>query len=186
MRALARLLAAAALLALLPGCATRPPEGALRLPPEAAADRAAQTRRYDGIAEKELLAAGASVLQDLGFTIDDSETRLGIVVGSKERSAVDKREVTAAYLWSLLSILAASPTEPVYAQRQVLHVALVASPAPPNSAGANTVFVRVTFQRRIFNNEDRLVKLEAVTGPELYQQFFERLSQGVFLEGQSP
>jgi len=30
------------------------------------------------------------------------------------------------------------------------------------------------------------VKLEAVTGPELYQQFFERLSQGVFLEGQSP
>ena len=46
-----------------------------------------------------------SVLQDLGFAIDESETRLGIVVASKERSAVDEKEVAAAYLVTVLSIL---------------------------------------------------------------------------------
>ena len=38
------------------------------------------------------------MLQDLGFAIDQSETRLGIVVASKERSAVNELEVTAEYL----------------------------------------------------------------------------------------
>ena len=128
-------MAAAAPLALLAACATGIPEGALRLPPEAAADREAQTRRYEGITERELLATGAGVLQDLGFAIDESETRLGIVVASKERSAIDEKEVTAAYLLTLLSILVLTPTEPNYAKRQVLRVALVTRPVPGDAAG---------------------------------------------------
>jgi hypothetical protein len=181
-----RRLAAAAFLAQLAACATGIPEGALRLPPEAAADREAQTRRYEGITERTLLAAGASVLQDLGFAIDASETRLGIVVASKERSAIDEREITAAYLVTLLSILALSPTEPTYANRQLLRVALVTRPVPGGTAGAGATLVRVTFQRSVFDNTDRLMRLEPVTGPELYQQFFDRLSQGVFLKVHSP
>lgn len=181
-----RLLAAAPLLALLAACATSIPEGALRLPPEAAADREAQTRRYEGITESALLAAGASVLQDLGFAIDASETRLGVVVASKERTAIDEGKVAAAYLITLLSILAQSPTEPSYANRQVLRVALVTRPVPGEAAGAGATLVRVTFQRSVFDNADRLVRHEPVTGPELHQQFFDRLSQGVFLEVESP
>lgn len=181
-----RRLAAAAPLALLAACATGIPEGALRLPPEAAADRDAQTRRYEGITERALLATGASVLQDLGFAIDASETGLGIVVASKERSAIDEQEVTAAYLLTLLSILALTPTEPTYANRQVLRVALVTRTVAADAAGADATLVRVTFQRSVFDNGDRLRRLEAVTGPELYQQFFDRLSQGVFLEVESP
>jgi hypothetical protein len=181
-----RHLAAAALLALLAACATGIPEGALRLPAEAAADREAQTRRYEGIGESALLAAGASVLQDLGFSIDASETRLGIVVASKERSAIVEREVTAAYLVTLLSILALAPTEPTYANRQVVRVALATRPVPGGTAGAGATLVRVTFQRSVFDNADRLRCLEPVTGPELYQQFFDSLSQGVFLEVHSP
>jgi len=184
MTSTSRRLTAALPLALLAACATGIPKGALRLPPEAAADREAQTRRYEGITEREVLAAGAGVLQDLGFAIDESETRLGLVVASKERSAVDEKQVAAAYLMTLLSILALTPTEPTYATRQVLRVALVTRPAGVDRAGAT--LVRVTFQRSVFDNADRLVRLEAVTGPELYQQFFDRLSQGVFLEGQSP
>jgi len=181
-----RRLGPAAPIALLAACVTGVPEGALRLPPEAAADREVQTRRYEGINEHELLAAGAEVLQDLGFAIDESETRLGIVVASKERSAIDEKEVTAAYLLTFLSILALTPTEPTYAKRQVLRVSLVTRPAPREAVGRDATLVRVTFQRRVFDNADRLRRLEAVTGPELYQQFFDRLSQGVFLEGHSP
>ena len=182
-----RRIAGAIWLALLAACATRVPEGALRLPPEAAADREAQTRRYEGITERELLAAGTSVLQDLGFAIDESETRLGIVVASKERSAIDEQEVTAAYLVTLLLILAQSPTLPTYLNRQVLRVALVTRPASGGAAGAaDATLVRVTFQRRVFDNHGRLQRLETVAGSELYQQFFDRLSQGVFLEDHSP
>jgi hypothetical protein len=85
---------------------------------------------------------------------------------------------------TLLSILALTPTEPTYATRQVLRVALVTRPGGVDRAEA--MLVRVTFQRSVFDNTDRLVRLEAVAGPDLYQQFFDRLSQGVFLEGQSP
>jgi hypothetical protein len=184
MSSTSRRLTAALPVALLAACTTAIPKDALRLPPEAAADREAQTRRYEGITERELLAAGASVLQDLGFAIDESETRLGIVVASKERSAIDEKEVAVAYLMTLLSILALTPTEPTYATRQVLRVALVTRPGGVDRADA--MLVRVTFQRSVFDNTDRLVRLEAVAGPDLYQQFFDRLSQGVFLEGQSP
>jgi len=181
-----RRIAAATSLALLAACATRVPEGALRLPPEAAADREAQTRRYEGITERELLAAGTSVLQDLGFAIDESETRLGIVVASKERSAIDEQEVAAAYLVTVLSTIVLAPIEPTYAKRQVLRVALVTRPAHRAAAGRDVTLVRVTFQRSVFDNDDRLRRLEPVNEPELYQQFFDRLSQGVFLEDQSP
>jgi|SRR5687767_3596374 len=181
-----RRLGAVAPLALLAACVAGVPEGALRLSPEAAADREAQTRRYEGITERELLAAGTGVLQDLAFAIDESETRLGIVVGSKERSAIEEQELTAAYLLTVLSILAQAPTLPTYANRQVLRVALVTRAAPGREVGGDATLVRVTFQRRVFDNHGRLLRLEAVTRPELYQQFFDRLSQGVFLEGQSP
>ena len=186
MRGPGRRVTAAAALALLAACATRVPEGALRLSPEAAADREAQTRRYEGITERELLAAGTGVLQDLGFAIDESESRLGIVVASKERSAIDEHEVAAAYLLTVLSILALAPTEPTYARRQVLRVALVTRPAHRTTAGRDATLVRVTFQRIVFDNADRLRRLEPVNEPELYQEFFDRLWEGVFLEDQSP
>jgi hypothetical protein len=179
-------LTAAAPVALLAACATGIPEGALRLPPEAAADREAQTRLYQGIDEQRLLAAGASVLQDLGFAIDESETRLGIVVASKERSAVNDAEVATQYLLVFLSILALTPTSATYAKRQDVRVSLVTRPVPGIAAGTDATLVRITFQRSVFDNHDRLQRMEAVSGPELYQQFFDRLSQGVFLEGQSP
>ena len=54
--------------------------------------RQLQTRRIDGSDEKALLAACVGVLQDLGFNIDESETRLGVIVASKDRSAVDLRD----------------------------------------------------------------------------------------------
>ena len=126
------------------------------------------------------------MLQDLGFAIDASETRLGIVVASKERSAINEGEVATQYLLVFLSILALTPTNATYAKRQELRVALVTRPVTGITAGADATLVRVTFQRSVFDNHDRLQRLEAVIGPELYQQFFDRLSQGVFLEDQSP
>ena len=126
------------------------------------------------------------MLQDLGFAIDQSETRLGIVVASKERSAVNELEVAAEYLWFTLSLLALMPSNPTYTKRQDVRVSLVTQPARGVVVGNEATLVRVTFQRSVYDNHGLLQRQESISGPELYQQFFDRLSQGVFLEEQSP
>ncbi|MCX8488432.1 MAG: hypothetical protein ORN22_04925, partial [Opitutales bacterium] len=44
--------------------------------------------------------------------------------------------------------------------------------------------VRATFQRAVWNSYGQLTRLEGMSEPELYQQFFEKLSKSVFLEAQ--
>jgi hypothetical protein len=58
----------------LAACRTGIPKEALMLSPESLQDRQLQTRIFETDDEKKLLAAAAAVLQDTGFTIEDSET----------------------------------------------------------------------------------------------------------------
>ncbi len=69
------------------GCQQKIPKEALQLTQESLAQRQAQTRRFDTSDETMLLSASAAVLQDLGFNLDESETKLGLVVASKDRDA---------------------------------------------------------------------------------------------------
>ena len=79
---------------LVVACQTTLPETALQLPPESMQDRAMQTRRFDGISEADLLSACAGVLQDLGFNLDEAEAPLGLIVASKDRSALEPTTAT--------------------------------------------------------------------------------------------
>lgn len=173
-----------ALLALNSACAMQVPRDALLLAPQAAEQRERQTQKFDGVTEKRMLVASAAALQDLGFTIDEGETSLGLIVASKERSAIHRGEVAGAYLLTALSILALTPEEPEYAKRQVVRVALVTSPAS-GAQGAATA-VRVTMQRLVYDNHDRIRIVEKVDDTDLYREFFDRLSQSLYLEAQTP
>ena len=59
------------------------------------ARRQLETRRYDTNDEEALLVASAQVLQDLGFTLDESETKLGLLTASKDREAGSAGEAAA-------------------------------------------------------------------------------------------
>jgi hypothetical protein len=168
------------LAAALSGCATIPPD-ALKMTPDTLERRQLQTRRFDGIEEKKILAASAGVLQDLGFNIDESETKLGLIVASKDRSAVSKGQVTAAVLLALLT-----GTVTAVDKKQKIRVSLVARPAPTASdAGPPTsYYVRVTFQRMVWNTDNQVSRIEAIDEPAIYQEFFEKLSKSIFLEAQ--
>ena len=62
------------------------------------AQRQYTTRRFDTRDETAILAASAGVLQDLGFNIDETSRGTGLVIGSKDRDAVQPGQVLFAAL----------------------------------------------------------------------------------------
>ena len=126
---------------MLTGCATPIPKDALKLTPESLEKRSLQTRKYEGISEP---------------NIDESETKLGLIVGSKDRDASDMGQKTAAFFVAVLTGVW-MPTD----DKQKLRISLVVSPTQEDVPQKH--FVRVTFQRIV--------------------KFFDLLSKSVFLEG---
>ena len=159
------------------GCQATLPERAFKMPDSALQERQLQTRRFDDIDEETLLAASAGVLQDLGFNLDESESELGLVVASKRKNVAPS---AADRIILLLDIIADIDISVDKEQR--IRASLVSWP-DPNNEGSH--FVRVTFQRVVWNTDDVISKREALNDPQLYQRFFEQLSKSVFLEAHS-
>ena len=166
----------------LVGCATTYPKDFLKLSPASLENRQLQTRQYDTHDEEQIIAACAGVLQDLGFTLDDSETQLGLVVGSKDRDATDAGQVTMATISVLLSALGGSSSNAFDYIDKVQKIR--SSVVTKLSLDGSKVLVRVTFQRIIWNSVGNVSRMETLNDPELYKGFFERLSKAIFLEVQ--
>ena len=160
-----------AAVAFIVACAPTIPREALQLSSESLQQRQLQTRRFDSADEGKLLTASAAVLQDLGFNIDESETKLGLIVGSKDRSAIDAGQVIGAIVLGVL-LGASTPID----NKQRIRVSLVTRPMAEQATD-----VRVTFQRIVWDTENDVTRAEALDDPKLYQEFFEKLSQSVFL-----
>lgn len=155
------------------GCATIPKD-AFKLSPTSLEDRQLQSRKFDTLDQKLLLAAGAGVLQDLGYNIDESNTYLGVLTASKQADAKDTRQIVALVALGLLTG-AMSP----YDNKQKITLCLVIKEAldDPNSSIA-----RITMQRIIWNSQGMISRVESIKAPELYQAFFDKLSKATFLE----
>ena len=164
---------------LLVGCVTIPPNIFVATP-QLLQQRQLETRRYDGITEVDLITAGANVLQDLGFNLENSETKLGVITASKQRDATHGGEIAAAIFFAVLTG-AVMPTS----KDQTIRVALVIRPVTDSNGSAMTdkYFVRATFQR-VVRLTDNSVSSETLNDPQLYQDFFEKVSKSVFLEAQ--
>ncbi len=156
------------------GCETTIPKEALQLSPESLKQRQLQTRRFDTKDEANILSASSQVLQDLGFNLDESETKLGVIVVSKDRDAREAGQIAGAVVMAILFGVS-MPVD----TKQKIRVSLVTKPVGENG---ESMAVRVTFQRIVWNNRNQFSKLETLDDPKLYQEFFERLSKAVFLE----
>ena len=231
-----------ALLVSLSGCAQRIPKDALQLSPESLATRQIQTRTFETSDYSAMLGAAAAVYQDLGFSVDEAEIKLGVIVGSKQRDATSGGQVVGAILVAALTgaathidstqVIRASlvirelegsankPTaRPVTLSSEKI-ASIKARVTQAVSEGLKTSFpqdvskqvaekigtstastlteelsrllsvktsegksaVRVTFQRVIFNTAGQVTKREQITDPEIYKEFYAKLSQAVFLE----
>ena len=170
-----RLLALLCIAVALSACtSTRIPQDALLWTQESMETRQLQTRHFETKDEKALLVAAAGLMQDMGYAIDESEVPLGLIVGSKDRDATETGQVVGAVVMSALF-----GTDPLYDDVQKIRASLVTRPS--DLLEGNTL-LRVTFQRRVWNNKGVLWKLEAIEDPAVYGEFFEKLSKAVFLE----
>lgn len=159
-------------------CAQKIPKEALQLSPESLQNRQMQTRRFD-TDEKTLLSASAAVLQDLGFTIDESETDLGLIACSKTRDATSAGQVAGAVLVALFTGVV-TPVD----KEQLIRASVVTYPIKIDKSdkGNSSTAVRVTFQRIVTNTQNQITRRECINEPEIYQGFFEKLSKSLFLE----
>jgi hypothetical protein len=140
--------AALAALAGVAGCAPTAEQQSAALTPTAAASavRARESRRFDSADKVAMLQATVGVLQDLGFSIEESQAQQGVVVGSK---------------------LAGSRIRAQVALR-------------PAADGRATI-VRATFQRVVPRPGAMLAYGETLDDPAIYQGFFDKLAQSLFL-----
>ena len=176
---------------MMAGCAQKIPKDALQLNPTSLADRQMQTRLFETTNYEVMLTAASAVFQDLGFNLDESERKLGVLVGSKTRSAVNSGQMIGAILLAALS----GVSQPVD-KEQIIRASLVmreintknASTILTNSnsivlsSKSSSSIVHVTFQRIIINNHGQITLMEQINDPIVYRDFFEKLSKAVFLE----
>jgi len=160
----------------LTGCQTIPKD-ALTLSPESLAERQLQTRKYETKDEAKILAACAGLIQDMGFNIDECATALGLISSSKMRSAENAGQIVAAVLVAALGGGGAMPVD----KEQKMRACVVTRPTGEQES---YVAVRVTFQRIVWNTRGQVTKSESIIDPAIYQEFFDKLSKAIFLEGQ--
>lgn len=157
------------------GCQQTIPKEALQLTQESLELRQMQTRAFDTRDEKKILTAAAGVIQDLGFNIDESETALGVIVGSKDRDATETGQVVGAIFMAVM-FGASVPID----KNQKIRASLVTK-----KSGKSKTSLRVTFQRIVWDTQGNVSRTESLEEPVMYQEFFEKLSKSVFLEAHS-
>jgi hypothetical protein len=179
------------------GCATgAKPDELFVLSPDSPANKAMQTRQFETPNSDELLSASAAVLQDLGFQITESARDVGFLRAAKERSAREYSQeinrVVIALLTLTASVFAGANTTiimPVDLHQQI-NASMIAQPVQSDDKRQE---VRILFYRLVWKGDGRtgdqhippgLQKMEMIRDPEIYQQFFFRLSKAVFLEAQ--
>jgi hypothetical protein len=161
----------AVLLFSLVACVHKIPPDAMALSPESLRNRQLQTRIFETDDEKKLLTASAAVLQDLGYTIEESEISCGVIVSSRERDVTNPGQVVGSIV---LGICLGAPVP--WDKKQRVEASLATNPID-----GQRIAVRITFQHVVWNNQNQVSKLEQINDPQIYQEFFAKLSKSIFL-----
>jgi hypothetical protein len=173
-------------LALTSGCIQETqPADLFQMTAETPRNRATQSRFFETPNEKELLSASAAVLQDIGFQVEESVREVGFFRATKERSAREHGQDIERVLFLILSL--GKVLKPVD-----LHQKIAASLVTrPLNREATKQEVRIIFYRVVWKGDGQVDNqylapgeqyMEMIRDPEIYQQFFAKLSKAVFLE----
>jgi len=143
-----RSLTLAAALTMGAACASAPPPGAFAIAPVPAAVRAMQTRVFATDDEAAVLSACVAVLRSHGFSAEDQDRALGVIVASKDAETAGNRTRLRASI----------------------------ATQPSGEFGLETQ-LRITFQRLAWNRRGRETLREAVREPGEYAGFFDEVER---------
>lgn len=169
---------------MLAACETLP-QDAFRLSESALAVRDMQTREYQSMSDAAILSASTSVLQDMGYAIDEIEEPLGVLSASKRADATTGFQALGSLAMDsvrcVFSLMLVCDGKNYSKLDDVQDIRLTLISRPQLSDGDN-VIVRITIQRVIWDKKGRLSEQQTVTDQEVYAAFFEKMSRAVFLE----
>lgn len=151
---------------LLTGCAPRPSEP----PPTQLQIREIQTREFATCDTKLVMKSMMNVLQDEGFIIKNAVVDLGLLSAEKNIDVENRAEAIFAAMfvgpqarWSKYQILEAS--------------------ANVSEFGPKTR-IRINFQIKTLDNFGCPKDVITLNDPCYYQEFFEKVSKGIFIQEQ--
>jgi hypothetical protein len=162
-------------LVLLAGCAPSA-STLLTLPEDSLAKRQLQTRHFETKDEERVLRACTAALQDMGFQIDESSPRLGVLLASKTRDTnLLRPEARIAAVVLSLGILSGLAEN----QPAKIEVGIVTRRV---GVEEDRVGVRAIFRMTPLPRGGQQGISQTIIRPEIYNQFFDSLSKALLLE----
>lgn len=135
--------------------------------------RERQSQVFSAVNERRLLIETTQVLQDLGFTIEESVSTYGVLAGAKDRDAVETGEVVGQIALAVGFALLGGSYQPIYDTDQIIRATITTRPV-----GNGDTTMRVSFERIVTNNQGRS-RAEELTAPEFSRGFFEKVRAGL-------
>jgi len=147
--------------------------------------RKMQARVYFSVEESDVMSAAAALLQDMGYSIDEVEARLGVISASKRANATNRLQafgtLTLDSMKCALTFLMACSGN-YYGEIDDVQDIRLTLVSMPNDSG--DVAVRITIQRTIYDKRGRVSEQSTITDADVYESMFAKLSKAVFLEEQ--
>jgi len=151
-----------ALALLISGCAaTAPPQTQLQM-------REIQTKVYEGTDTRTLMKAVMYVLQDDGYIVRNGNIELGFINAYKEMDVEELGEVIFMNLFG--------NSDSRWKKNTVYDVT-----ANVMEYG-NASRVRMTFQMKMMDNRGAVMRVEHIRDERFYQDFFEKVDKGLFIQ----
>jgi hypothetical protein len=140
--------------------------------------RQIEVSRFDTVDEVVLLSEATQVLQDLGFSVDESAPQVGVLAGRKTRDATEAGQVAAQIALTVVAAAFLVAYAPTWDATQVIRVTLTSQPLPE----ARQTQLRASFERLVANNRGEM-RVEPLQQPEMHQEFFQMLRNGMAMRG---
>lgn len=168
---------------LIAGCASnKVPQHALRLHESTLDVRSVQTRLLAASSSDVVLAATIAALQDMEFNIDRIESPLGVVTASKISDADSTTEKTGLIMLDVLCVLSMAGGCDSFSRAKDEQRISATFVVLPSLQRRREFVARLTIQRAVFDKAERIVLLERIHDPIVYQRMFDTLSHAAFLE----
>ncbi len=146
--------------------------------------RELETRQFDTQDTKMVMKTMLNVLQDEGFVIKNAVSDLGLISAEKNIDIADPAPEMEDLFFNDPNSYWAKQQNYYWAKQKKSHWAkqeTIEVSANVSEYGTSTR-VRINFSKKTLDNFGRPMKSASIRDPKYYQEFFEKVSKGIFIQ----